>query len=186
WVLRPIFKVGSGLRWEPETERFEGVLYLAVEDTSRRRESRPLPVPIRFALLGDADSIDPTQIAIEHTNFPLAQVVVASRFAEDSVRVHVVPEFDVDGADVWMPVEPSLTVDAPRRIQGWGIETARVVVRVVGTGNVRPTTLTVTATEGELDSTRVALDESGSAETRLRSEGIGAAMVEAGGPGMAT
>jgi hypothetical protein len=143
-------------------------------------------VPIRFALLGDADSIDPTQIAVEHTNFPLQRVRVASRFAADSVRVHVVPEFDVNGADVWIPVEPSLTLDAPRRIQGWGIQTARVVARVIGTGSVRPTTLTVTTSEGGLDSSRIALDESGSAETRIRSEGIGGATVEVGGPGLST
>lgn len=186
WVLRPIYKVANRLRWEPESEQFVGILFLAVEDTSRRRESRPLPVPIRFELLSEADSLDPTRIAFEHTNFPLQRVRVAARFAADSVRVHVVPEFDVDGTDVWIPVEPSLTLDAPRRIQGWGIQTARVVARVVGTGTVRPTTLTLTASEGELDSTRVALGESGSAEMRIRSEGIGGATVEAGGPGLST
>ena len=42
---------------------------------------------------------------------------VLARFAADSVRVHVVPEFDVEGADVWIPVVPSLTLDAPQRIQ---------------------------------------------------------------------
>jgi hypothetical protein len=184
WVLRPIYKVASRLRWAPESDQFEGVLFLAVEDTSRRRESRPLPVPIRFELLSDADTVDPASIAVEHTNFPLQRVRILARFAADSVRVHVVPEFDVSGADVWIPVEPSLTLAAPRRIQGWGIQTARVVARVVGTGSVRPTTLALTTSGGELDSTRITIDASGSAETRIRSEGIGTAIVEAGGPGL--
>src|SRR5690606_21831681 len=103
WVLRPVYKIGNRLRWEPGSERFEGQLLLAVEDTTRRHESRPLPVPIRFELLSDAESIDPTRLAVEHTNLPLQSVRILARFAEDSLRVHLVPDFDLAGLDIWIP-----------------------------------------------------------------------------------
>ena len=186
WVLRPVYKIGDRLRWEPESERFEGRLLLAVEDTTRRRESRPLPVPIRFELLSDAESIDPTRIAVEHTNLPLQSVQVLARFAEDSLRVHLIPEFDLSGLDIWIPVVPSLTLSAPARIQGWGIESARVVTRVVGTGSVQPATLTLTSTAGALETVRLTTDEAGSSETQLRSAGLGSAMIAAGAPGFST
>ena len=186
WVLRPVYKIGNRLRWEPESERFEGQLLLAVEDTTRRRESRPLPVPIRFELLSDAESIDPTSLAVEHTNLPLQTVRILARFAEDSLRVHLVPEFDLAGLDIWIPVAPSLTLSAPTRIQGWGIESARVVARVVGTASVRPAALTLTSTAGTLESVRLTTDESGSSETQLRSAGLGSATIAAGGAGFST
>jgi hypothetical protein len=184
WVLRAIYKIGSGLRWQPAEERFTGELFLAVEDTSRRRESRPLPVPVRFQLISDADLIDPEAVALEHTNFPLTRIRVGATSALDSVRVHLVPEFDVSGIDIWMPVEPTLALDvSPRTIQGWGIQSARIVARVVGTSSARPMVLSVTSSAGALDSTRLTIDATGIAETRLRSEGIGSAQVRLAGAG---
>lgn len=183
WVLRPIFMIGNRLHWDSDSGRFVGRFYLAVQDTAHARVSRPLPIPIQFELISDAEFVNPTTFAVEHTNLPLQHVRIRTRFAEDSVRVHIVPEFNIPGVDIWIPVAPSLTLEAPERIQGWGIETASVVARVIGTANAPRTTLTLTTTSGALDASSVPLDGSGSVSTSLRSAGLGGGRVDVGGPG---
>jgi hypothetical protein len=178
WVLRPIYKVVEPMRWQPDSGRFRGSFFFALEDTVRPRESRPVVPAIPFALLGDVE-VAPAELAVAHTNLPLQRVVVLARDAADSVRVHVVPGSELGGRDLWIPVERAITVTIePRRIQGWGIQTAKVVTRVLGTSVVRPVTASISATRGSLDSSRFQIDESGAGEVRMRSGGLGQDTVE--------
>lgn len=178
WVLRPIYKVVEPMRWQSDSRRFSGSFFFALQDTVRPAESRPVEPAIPFALLGDAE-VAPREVAIAHTNLPLQRVMVLARDAADSVRVHVVPGSELAGRDLWIPVERSITVTVePRRIQGWGIQTAKVVARIVGTSAVDPVTASVSAMRSTLDTTRFEIDESGTGEVRLRSGGIGEDTVE--------
>ena len=187
WVLRPVFKVARRLRWEPEQRVFAGAIFLALEDSMRRRESKRLQTPVRFQVVGtDADSIDPSEFALEHTNFPLRRVNVTARRVTDSLRVHIIPEFDVAGVDVWLPVEPTLRIEAtPPRIQGWGVQTAHIVVRAVGASASRPESATVISTAGDLDSVVVALGAGGTGSVKIRSRGTGIARLDATATGWA-
>jgi hypothetical protein len=185
WVLRPVYKVANRMRWNAEQQVFRGALFIAIEDSLRRSESRPLPTPVRFELLTDADSIDPNQFAFEHTNLPLRRVQLVARRVLDSLRVQLVPEFNVAGVDVWIPVEPALRVETtPRRIQGWGIGTARVVVHVLGVSPDSARSASITSSAGELDAVDVRFGRAGTATTQLRSQGGGAATLMASAPGL--
>ncbi|MGH7554368.1 MAG: hypothetical protein ACREMQ_15290 [Longimicrobiales bacterium] len=184
WVLRPVYKVANRLRWEPDSGVFRGALFIAVEDSLRRGESRPLPTPVRFQLLAEADRVTPDQVALEHTNFPLLRIDLVARRVADSLRVHIVPEFDVRGTDVWVPVEPSLLIEAPRRIEGWGVGSARVIVRVIGASGHTPTAVALSASAGELDSVSFAIGSAASGTTRLRSGGTGPVTLTASAPGL--
>jgi hypothetical protein len=184
WVLRPVYKVANRLRWEPDSAVFRGALFIAVEDSLRRGESRPLPTPVRFQFLAEVDRVTPDQVALEHTNFPLLRIDLVARRVADSLRVHIVPEFDVRGADVWIPVEPSLVVDAPRRIEGWGVGSARVTVRVIGASGRTPTAVALSTSAGELDSVSFAIGSAASGTTRLRSGGTGPVTLTASAPGL--
>lgn len=183
WVLRPVYKVASRLRWEPESGLFRGALLLTIEDSLRRAESRPLDTPIRFQILADAGRVDPEQIALAHTNFPLERVELVARNVTDSLRVHIVPEFDVRGIDLWVPAEPSLIVETSPRIQGWGVGSARVTVRVIGVSGVIPDLVHLSASDGELDIVSIPIGGAGAGTTRLRSAGIGPATLTATAPG---
>jgi hypothetical protein len=178
WVLQPIYKVVEPMRWEPDADHWSGSFFFALQDTVRPRESRPVDPAIPFALLGEAE-VAPTEVDIAHTNLPLQRIRVLARDATDSVRVHVVPGSELAGRDLWIPVEPSLAVRTePSRIQGWGIQTAKVIARVVGASVVEPVTASASATRGALDTARIEIDESGAGEVRLRSAGIGPDTVE--------
>lgn len=183
WVLRPIYKVASRLRWDPASDAFAGSFFLAVEDSLRLDESRPLPAPVRFQLISEADSVAPEPVAIAHTNFPLERVRVVARGVSDSLRVHVVPEFDVRGLDVWIPVAPTLVIEAPDAIQGWGIQQARVVVRVIGASTVDDAAAGLTTTAGALDTLEVPIGRTGAGNAWLRSEGLSEASLVAAAPG---
>jgi hypothetical protein len=185
WILRPVYKVARRMRWNSEQQVFRGELFLAIEDSLRRGESRPLPTPVRFELLTDADSIEPSQFAFEHTNLPLRRVQLVARRVLDSLRVQLIPEFDVAGVDVWIPVEPSIRIETtPRQIPGWGIGTARVVVHVLGASPDTARSVAVTASEGELDAVDIRFGRAGTAITQLRSQGGDSALLTASAPGL--
>jgi hypothetical protein len=173
WVLRPIYKVVEPMRWRPDQEAFRGSFFFALEDTVRPAESRPVEPAIPFELLGEA-RVAPAQVRLGHTNLPLQRVDVVARDAVDSVRVHVVPGSALAGRDLWIPVQPSLSVTIePRRIQGWGIQTGKVVARVVGTSRVEPLAASATAARSTMDGTGFQIDGSGTGEIGFRTAGVG-------------
>ena len=184
WVLRPIFKVANRLRWEPEEGVFRGAFFLAIEDSLRRNESRPLPTPLRFQLIAEADGVEPAELAFEHTNFPLRRVDVTARSVSDSLRVQLVSEVDVNGSDIWLPVVPYLEIETRPRVQGWGVETARVTVRRMGTTSATPTMVSLTTSSGDLDPYDVEVGAAGTGSSVLRSAGAGEAVLTATVPGL--
>ncbi len=183
WVLRPVYQIARRMRWNAGDGSFDGAIFIAVEDSLHPRESRPLPTPVRFQLSADADSLAPDTFAVTRTNFPLKRVNVAARDATDSVRVHLAAEFDAQGTDVWVPVEPTLRIEAPARMQGCGVGSARVIVRIAGSRAHPPSAVTLVPSAGELDADTVAIGGAASGSARLRSAGTGPVTLTASAPG---
>ncbi len=186
WELRPVLQTAGPLRFDPVEREFRGSFYLAMEDTAHRSESRPLPVPVHLRVLAASDTLAPDELVFQSTNFPLKQVRLASGRAQDSVMIRIIPEFDLSGTAVWLPVEPALVIETPpRALQGLGIESAPVTVSIRGGRLTRPVTVSFDTDKGSFEPAVVTLDpDRPLAEVRVRSAGIGPASIRAFAPGL--
>src|SRR5690606_35217472 len=69
-------------------------------------------------------------------------------------------------------------------IQGWGLETADVLVSAQAADAERDNTLQLASTMGRLSATEAALDKGGNAKVSIRSESVGTGKVTARGGGL--
>ncbi len=185
--LQPVVVVeGGGLRYDGTA--FRGSFLLGLEDRINPGQRHELADPVAFTLSAQADTIRPVELAIGHTNQPLERVRVVSFGPADSVPVDLyMPVLDSARARIWLPALPPdlrLTV-SPERIQGFGLEVARLTITLVGQlGSQRDVVLSSDLAVPEPG--RVTLDESGIAEATLRSRWIGTATITAERPGFAS
>jgi hypothetical protein len=185
-VYRPFYVPQGPLRYSAEQDAFSGTFLLGLQDTAAgsRAEELGTPVRVRFGF-GDVDSIAPDSVILRQTNAQLEPVRVFASTVMDSVRVLVVPASDPRGVSIWLPVQPALAFDqAPSRVQGLGVEAATLVVGVRGTRLRDSLPVSLSVSRGSLESNRLMLTEGGSA-VKLRSAGLGAAVLTARAPGMA-
>jgi hypothetical protein len=184
-VLRPIYVSGAPLAYVPAEHLFRGDLLIGVEDSASPSVAVTLAKPIEFQFAGDADTLSPAALEVNHTNLPLDTVKVSATNPGDSVRVHIVPELDPNGIDIWLHVAPVLTfLEIPGQVEGLGLEDAVVVVGIVGT-TIRDTALvTLTTTDGTFESSQVKLGPGGTTTAHLRSRGIGPVTLSAIAPGL--
>jgi hypothetical protein len=183
--LRPAIIRESPLRYRPHEGVFRGSLLITLEDSLAPAVRKELSGAIRLTLVSRGDSIAPGELELAFTNRPLTRVTIIAEEPRDSLSVQVVPEFDLRGTVVWLPVDPVLALDgAPKTIAGLGIQTASFPVRIRGAsiGDSIPVTLAVD--RGSLVHNEVKVGRSGSATVRLRSAGIGDARLIATSPGM--
>jgi hypothetical protein len=146
--------------------------------------SRPFDVPVRLRVTADADTLAPSELEFRQTNFPLHEVQLAAAHVRDSVRIRIIPEFDLDGIEVWLPVAPSVVIETPpRRVQGFGLETATVSVSIRGARLDAPPTVRFESDRGTFEPQVATLDEAGTGLVRIRSSGVGQAMIRAFAPG---
>jgi hypothetical protein len=184
-ALRPIYEPRVRLRYDPADRVYRGSFYLALQDTARPGSSRPLSAPVRLQVSSDVAEMSPESLELTHTNLPFHAVEVVARRVGDGLRVRIIPEFDLTGVDVWLPAEPTLTVEsvAPR-IAGFGIQTGIVTVAIHGGGLDGPTTIRLLPTRGSIDPDSVRLTAGQATTVRIRSAGIGPATVRAFAPGL--
>jgi hypothetical protein len=184
--LQPVIVVeGGGLRYDGRT--FSGSFLLGLEDRLDPRVRKDLTDPIAFALTVSADSIRPAGLQIDHTNLPFERVRVVALAPGDSVEVGImIPALEAR-SNVSIPViPPQLRLEAsPRRIQGWGLEVARLTLLYTGLLD-GPRTVVLSADRATPDPARVTLDEAGTAEATLRSRSLGSATVRAASPSLPT
>jgi len=186
--LRPVVEVGGGgLRMISGSGEFGGQIHVGLEDERQPAQSRPLGRMIQMLVTGEAESIAPSAVAINHTNLPFLPVEIKARNPSDVITVRVRPEFDPEGINLPVPVvRPKLTVRAsPRTIQGYGLETADLVIRVQGGPPNSSNVVTLVSEQSKPQPSIVAIDtETGTANAVVRSIGIGSATVVAEGDGL--
>jgi hypothetical protein len=184
--LRPAVIRESPLRYRPREGVFRGSLLIGLEDSRAPAVRKQLSGAVRLTLVSQGDTIMPADLELASTNLPLARVTIVAREPTDSLSVQIVPDFDLRGTVVWLPVDPALELDdAPRNMAGLGIQTKTFPVRIRGAtvGDSIPVTLAVD--RGSLAHNEVKVGRSGSGMVRLRSAGIGDATIRATSPGMA-
>ncbi len=182
-TLRPIYFPNRRLRYDSVAKLFRGSFYIALEDTTQPGRSRRLTAAVRLQVAADADSLRPAVLEFSHTNLPLAEVAVMSGRAQDSLRVRIIPDFDLNGVDVWLPVAPSLAFESrPARLAGLGIGSTRLTLAVRGGHLAAPARVRLEARPGTVEPEEVELGPDGIASVRVRSAGIGPATVRAISP----
>ncbi len=171
---------GGGLRFRAAAGGFVGTLLVGLEDSESPQTTSKLPVPVRVRLIADADVVRPGELLLDQTNVASFQPVEIQQIeARDSLRVHIRPDFDPDGTEIWLPVQRSAVVlkSSPRRVQGFGLE----VVRVTGElpPGIRPDGRVVfTSTLGTPEPGET-VTGNGVATTLIRSRGVGRTRVTA-------
>lgn len=184
--LQPAVVRDLVLRYQPDARAFRGSFLVGLQDTEAPalRQDIDSAIPLTLVSNGqDADSIAPRRVLIGSTNYPLEPITVIARNPRDSVSVRVVPQFDPRGVVVWLPVYPSLVFDPPKHVSGFGIQTVRFPVRVVGASVRDSVSVTLAADVGSLEESSVKIGPNGSAMVHLRSSGTGMSRLTANSPG---
>jgi len=170
----------GGLRMDPSSKRFVGSVLIGIEDERNPdapRRDFPTPIPFQFVFSGGA--VAPGDLGIRHTNLPFQRVGLDAAEPPSPALLSVMASFDTRGEDVEIPVtKPRVELRAPDALPGLGFGFGTVSVRIPPhlVGHVKEVTLH--ASQGRLDPSRVSFDESGSGQSRLRSSGLGEATVE--------
>lgn len=184
--LQPLVEVDGGGMRPQSGGGFLGRIFAAVHDAKRPGESRPLSPPIEILVTAEVDDVEPRHISLDRTN-RFTQVDLRAASPGDLVHVRLVPSFDPQGTEIEMPVlrgRLQLTV-SPRRIQGLGLETARVQVLATGLPSAEGVAVALSSDRGSLDASELTLSATGVATTTIRSVTTGVATVRAEAAGLA-
>ncbi|MEL1265754.1 hypothetical protein [Pseudoxanthomonas putridarboris] len=183
--FKPYVMTGGPLKYQPQTGAFVGYLRVGVAAVDKPG-SQELSAPLTFQVL-EQDVASPGHVSLERTSPPYATINIATADAIEPFIVRVASQFVPDGVPVSFTVNPTLFLKLDRRtIQGYGLETTRVSVAVMGIENPKDRVVTLQADpSAHLASAQLRLDGSGHAETLLRSDGTGPSTITASMPGLA-
>lgn len=181
-TLKAVVLAGAPLRYQPERKRFEGTLNVGVVDLGGRQATRQLSEPIVFQVIGAVTAI-PERVKTESTAPPYETITVVSDSADEPVDVQVVSNVTPEGVKLTIPVQPALFVRAtPPEIQGWGLETADVLVQSRALGPKTNRKVLVSSDAGIVTPTELTLSTDGTATASIRSVSTGKAEITASGP----
>jgi len=183
--LEVVVAVDNGLMLRGNDGVYSGDVFVGVMNRQNRAASDPLGAPVHVLVAGQVDTIDPAAgVEITHTNQPFQRVALRARPTGNQVLVTARASFASDNTEVPIRVvRPRLRLTVtPAGIQGFGLETADVVVQAEGHPNPAGLTVTVVPTAGRVEPDPVTtLNEQGVATARLRANGLGSASVTATG-----
>nr|PZN22266.1 MAG: hypothetical protein DIU78_15915 [Pseudomonadota bacterium] len=174
---------GGGFRITPEGRSFAAQVYVTLMDAEEPAARYDLPQPVQVLVTGEVDRVSPHLFELERTNAWSTIGLEASTVSE-RVPVKIRPAIDPVGLVLRLDViRPHLDVTlSSSSIQGFGLESADVVVRAEGLPNPAGQVVVLSADRGRLSKTELVLDEHGVAMTELRSSGTGMVRVVAYGP----
>lgn len=168
---------GGGLRYDPALQAFVGTVFIGLEDSVRHTERLTLSRPIDVQVTGDAESVEPGNLRLTHTNVPFESVRIRAQLTGDVVRLLVQPTFDPDIAPTPIPVvRPSIIVHAsPETIHAFGLQSATITIS--GPPTLSGESMVISADRGDLDTNTLSLPPRGAATTKIRSGAPGSATV---------
>ncbi|MEN3973989.1 hypothetical protein [Emcibacter sp. SYSU 3D8] len=182
-ILKAVAFPRAPLRYNAATRRFEGGVSVGVIEVDGSG-ARTLSRPIAFQVLGPVAS-DPETLSIGTTAPPYRDIKVAAEAPDAEVEVTVVSSVAPAGERMVLKVRPSLSLTVtPPRIQGWGLETADVLVSAQAADAARANMLQLSSTMGRLSATEARLDKGGNARVSIRSESVGTGQVSGRGAGL--
>jgi hypothetical protein len=189
--LKTYALVGEALTYDSQRRQFVGTIKLGVSDLFDQAEGRALSAPIRFDVLESALA-DPTFVVLKTTSPPHEEIKIHAANPSNPLIVRVASRFNQEGISLSLPLNPTLFIQTDRQaIQGYGLETTRVLVSIVGHPAPKGLVVQLTANpSAHFELSQLTLGDGGTAETILRSDATGHVSLTAtgagGAPGTAT
>lgn len=180
-LLTPIVEIeGGGLRYDPRDNVYKGSILIGLLDNENPAASDSLGRAVVVQITGDVQSLN--AVELRRMNLPFHRVdLVVARPRGDSVLIRLRPTFDPRGGSVIsIPIiRATLTLQAsPRRIAGFGLEVAELIVMNQDNGDSIPVALTsllAKPTPSQVRATREG------AVSKIRSSGVGVDTVRLAG-----
>lgn len=170
-LLRPRFRAND-LEFVQGKRAYTGSFHLWLIDPTAEHRKGKLDDPV-LAQLSSSDEVNPTVLVFDHINVPYKVVTVTRRIPGDSARVHVIPDNDPTGFTVALPVRQTILAEvAPKKIQGFGLQTSDVTVQLQP-GFLDSVEVTVVADQGTVVNRRVMVYRGRSQDVTVRSAGVG-------------
>lgn len=178
--LRPAYLPEGELRYVPALALFRAGFSIGLEDSVRSKERRELSGGFRFQFGGDADSVAPRELDVDHTNLPLRAVTILARDPPDSLLLRIITAADVRGTSVWIRARPALAIGLlPGTAQGLGLQRIPVTVSVLGTRRTTPIAVKLSTDRGSLDPDTVLVGSGMITTVSWRTDGLGDATIQA-------
>ena len=186
-AYQPVYIPEGGLRYVPADDEFEGEFLIRLDLVNGTGDSVRLARSIGLTFGGDADSIAPPSLTFGYTGGMYQRVRVVAQNPRDSLRVQIVPQFDPRGVSIWMSVHPAVTIETPpASIEGYGIETATLVIGTRGATLKDSIDVTVSADRGTLSVNHLRIGAAGTTVTLRSAGGLGPATVRVQSAGLGT
>jgi hypothetical protein len=186
-AYQPVYIPEGGLRYTHAADDFEGDFLIRLDLVDGSGDSVSLARSIALTFGGDADSITPASLSFGYTGGMYTRVHVVARSPHDSLRVQVVPQFDPRGVSIWMSVQPALTFERPpASIQGFGVETATLVIGTRGITTMDSLDVSVSADRGTLSRNQLRIGSAGGVVALRSASGLGLATVRVASATMGT
>jgi hypothetical protein len=165
--------VGGGLRLAAATHTFVGQLYIKMADKKDQAATYDLPHAVEL-LINAALDVTPTLLAISSTN-RWHSVRLEAEAPPAAVDLHISTSNDTQELSLSVPVVAArLWLEVlPPAIQGFGLETATVVVHTNTPSAATGRRVTLTADRGDWSAREPTFGAHGTATAELRSRGTG-------------
>jgi hypothetical protein len=169
---------GGGMRLAQDDGVFSADLYIELQDNSNATEGYDLPQAAHLLVTASVDRVDPDVFDIATTN-AWTKVALSALNPVDPVPVTVRASVDLQGLVLDLPVvRPTLLLSMdPRNVVGFGLETATVTVQTQGLLRPKGRKVVVAPTRGRVANPALVLDDNGTAQTTVRSQGFGDVVV---------
>jgi hypothetical protein len=179
-TYKPQFIPHGGAYYSSESGRYEGHFSIAVVDANGGNYALATPLTLTFG--GEPETYDPPNVSVTRAGDAPSRVKLQTRTARDSVGIMIFVGSATDGVPFRIPVQATLHISGPRKIEGFGVDVAKYQVSVEGPGG--PGLQVGVATDrGSLDRDEIQLGPSGTGNIVLRSgDGLGGATLSARSP----
>lgn len=180
-VLIPLVEIEEGgLRFDPAKNAYVGSILIGLLDKDNPAAADSLGREVVMQITGEVQSLE--AVRLRTMNIPFQRVMLSvARPRGDSVLIRLRPTFDPrGGSDIWVPIRrATLSLHAsPRRIAGFGLEIAELIV--MNQDNEETVPVALISNLAKPNPSQVRATQEG-AVSRIRSSGVGTDTVRLAG-----
>jgi hypothetical protein len=182
-TYKPQFIPHGGAYYSTASGRYEGQFSIAVVDANGANYALATPLTLTFG--GEPETYEPPNVSVTRTGDLPSRVKLLSRNVRDSVGIMIFIGSDAAGVPFKIPVQATLRISGPGKMEGFGVDVAKYQISVDGPGGPGLKVGVVTD-RGSLDQDEITLGASGTGSINLKSgDGLGTANLTARAPNVA-